>query len=114
MGQLACPDYTGSRGTRCSLSRYGRTVKLPLAQDWRRHTPVPRETKKWRRLYRRRTAVERVIGRLKGHLLLDVLRVRGGLAKVRVRLTLSLLVMLAAALGMAQQHRWPDLRRLVA
>lgn len=88
-------------------------MKLPLAQDWRRPTPVPRETKKWRRLYRRRTAVERVFGRLKGHLLLDALRVRG-LAKVRVRLTLSLVVLLAAALGMAQQHRWPDLRRLAA
>lgn len=113
LGKLACPRYTGEKGVRCTLSSYGLTVKLPLAQDWRRHTPVPRETKKWRRLYRRRTAVERVFGRLKGHLLLDALRVRG-LAKVRVRLTLSLVVMLAAALGMAQQQRWPDLRRLVA
>jgi len=113
LGKLECPRYTGAKGTRCSLSPYGLTIKLPLAQDWRRHTPVPRETKKWRRLYRRRTAVERVFSRLKGHLLLDVLRVRG-LSKVRVRLTLSLVTMLAAAWGMAQQHRWPDLRRLAA
>lgn len=113
LGKVTCPRYTGAKGVRCSLSSYGLTVKLPLAQDWRRHTPVPRETKKWRRLYRRRTAAERVIGRLKGHLLLDALRVRG-LPKVRVRLTLSLVTMLAAALGMAQQQRWPDLRRLTA
>jgi len=75
-------------------------VKLLLTQDWRR-------------FYRRRTAVERVFGRLKGHLLLDALRVRG-LPKVQVRITLSLVVMLAAALSMAQRQRWPDLRRLTA
>ena len=113
LGKQACDRYTGAKGTRCSLSPYGLVLKLPLAQDWRRHTPLPRETKKWRRLYRRRTAVERVIGRLKGHLLLDALRVRG-LPKVRVRLTLSLVVMLAAALSMALRQRWPDLRRLTA
>jgi len=113
LGKQACDRYTGAKGTRCSLSPYGLVLKLPLAQDWRRHTPVPRETKKWRRLYRRRTAVERVNGRLKGHLLLDDLRVRGK-AKVTVRISLSLLTLLGAALSMAQQQRWPDLRRLVA
>ena len=97
----------------CSLSPYGLVVKLPWRQDPRRTPPVPRETRKWRRLYRRRTAVERVFSRLKSHLLLDVLRVRG-LAKVRVRVTLSTLVLLAAALGMTQQERWRELRTLVA
>jgi len=113
LGKLACDRYTGAKGTRCSLSAYGLVLKLPLAQDWRRHTPVPRETKKWKRLYRRRTAVERVFSRLKGHLLLDALRVRGT-AKVAVRLSLSLLALLGAALSMAQQQRRGDLRRLVA
>lgn len=113
LGRMACDRYTGAKGTRCTLSTYGMVIKLPLAQDWRRHTPLPRETKKWRRLYRRRTAVERVFSRLKGHLLLDALRVRG-LAKVTVRLSLSLLALLGAALSSVQQQRWPDLRRLVA
>lgn len=34
----------------CSLSPYGLVVKLPWRQDPRRTPPVPRETRKWRRL----------------------------------------------------------------
>ena len=29
---MACPRVTGAKGVRCSLSAYGFTVKLPLAQ----------------------------------------------------------------------------------
>ena len=36
-----------------------------------------------------------------------------GIAKVTVRALLSLLVMLAAALGMARRQRWKELRVLV-
>jgi SRSO17 transposase len=73
---------------------------------------VPRETKKWKRLYKLRTAIERVNSRVKELLGLDHLTLRG-IAKVTVRSLLSLLVMLAAAAGMAQRHRWQDLRVLV-
>lgn len=111
LGQHACSPRSGHGP--CSTSPYGLVVKLSYRQDLRRTPPVPRETRKWRRLYRRRTAVERVFSRLKSHLLLDALRVRG-LVKVRVRVTLSTLVLLAAALGMAQRQRWRELRTLVA
>ena len=44
---------------------YGRTVRVPRAIDLRRFPALPRATKKFERLYRGRTAVERVNGRLK-------------------------------------------------
>lgn len=111
-----CPQAVG-KGVcqsrfRCSTSPYGYVLKLPILQDPRRHSPVPRETKKWKRLYKLRTAIERVNSRVKGLLGLDHLTLRG-IAKVTVRSLLSLLVMLAAAAGMAQRHRWQELRVLV-
>jgi IS5 family transposase/transposase len=97
----------------CTASPYGYVLKLPIMQDPRRYAPVPRETKKWNRLYKLRSAVERVNSRVKGLLGLDRITLRG-IAKVRVRSLLSLLVMLAAAVGMAQRHRLKELRVLVA
>lgn len=104
-------DHKGT--DRCSLSPYGLVVKLNMKDDPRRYVPVPRETKKWQRLYKRRTAVERVNSRLKQNLLLDELRVRG-LPKVKVRIGLNLLVMLAIAVAMAQRERLGDCRRILS
>ena len=73
---------------------------------------MARQSKKWARLFRRRTAVERVNSRLKEHLQLDEQYVRG-IGKVTVNATLSLLVMVGASLAMARRERWKDLRRLV-
>lgn len=102
------------RGTdRCSLSPYGLVIKLNMKDDPRRYVPVPRETKKWKRLYKRRTASERVISRLKENLLLDELKVRG-LLKVKARVGLNLLVMLAIAVGMAERDRLGDCRRILS
>ena len=41
------------------------TVRVQRAVDFRRFPPVPRATKKFERLYKGRTAVERVNGRVK-------------------------------------------------
>ncbi len=64
-----CPEAV-SKGVcksrfKCTVSAYGYVLKLPIADDPRRHPPVPRESKKWQRLYRLRTAVERVNSRMK-------------------------------------------------
>jgi len=111
-----CPEAVGkgvclSRFP-CTSSPYGYVLKLPIKEDPRRHPPVPRETKKWQRLYRLRSSVERVNSRVKALLGLERMTLRG-IAKVTVRALLSLLVMLAAALGMAQHHRLKELRVLV-
>ncbi len=111
-----CPEAVG-KGVcksrfKCTSSAYGYVLKLPIADDPRRHPPVPRETKKWRGLYRMRTAVERVNSRVKELLGLGKVTVRG-IGKVTVRAILSLLVMLAIGVGMAQRHRFKELRCLV-
>lgn len=45
--------------------RYGKTVRVDCNVDLRRFPPIPRATKKFERLYRGRTSVERVNARLK-------------------------------------------------
>jgi hypothetical protein len=112
-----CPHVLGKAQCksrfRCTSSTYGYVVKLSIADNPRRHPPVPRETKKFQRLYRLRTSIERVNSRVKELLGLDRLTVRG-IGKVTVRAVISLLVMLAVGVGMAQRHRFKEVRSLVA
>lgn len=103
----ACP-----LGGRCTASAYGAVRKVRIAEDCRRYPGLWRESKKWTRLYKKRTAVERVNGRLKDFLLLDELTIRG-LAKVRMHVSLGLLVMLAGSWAMASQERWKEVRQTV-
>lgn len=57
----ACP----SEG-KCNAGRpYGLQARIACALDLRRFPPIPRATKQFERLYKGRTAVERVNGRLK-------------------------------------------------
>jgi len=50
----------------CNAGRpYGKTVRVPRETDLRRFPALPRATKKFERLYKGRTAVERVNARLK-------------------------------------------------
>jgi IS5 family transposase/transposase len=112
-----CPEAAGKGKCRwrfkCSASSYGYVLKLAvMKEDPRRHLPIPRESRKWARLYRLRTSVERVNSRLKELLGLGKITVRG-IAKVTVKALLSLLVMLAAAVGMAERHRLKEVRTLV-
>jgi len=58
-------------------------LKLPIKDDVRKHPPIPRETRKWARLYRLRTAIERVNSRLKGLLGLGSITVLGNKAFIR-------------------------------
>lgn len=67
----------------------------------RRNPLVPRETKRWRDLYRGRASVEREFGRLKHHYGLAPLRVRG-LAKVQLHADLTMLARLSQALARAR------------
>lgn len=97
----------------CSTSAYGRVLKVKIADDPRRFPGLSRDSHKWRRLYRKRTACERVNARLKNYLLLDEQRVRGR-GKVTVQVAMSLLVMLASAISMAKLDKLENVRRIVA
>jgi hypothetical protein len=54
-----------SDGVCNSGKKYGRTVRIRQELDLRRFPPIPRATKQFERLYKGRTAVERVNARLK-------------------------------------------------
>jgi transposase, IS5 family len=111
-----CPETVGKAVCqsrfKCTASPYGYVLKLPIADDPRRHPPIPRESQKWQRLYKLRTAVERVNSRVKELLGLGSITVRGK-AKVAVKALLSLVVMLAAAVAMARRNRLAELRVLM-
>ena len=62
---------------------------------------IPRDSDEWRRLYRRRSAVEREFGFLKHHLGLAALRVRG-IERVRLHADLIMLARLAQAVSRAR------------
>jgi len=56
-----CPNHR-----RCNAGKkYGKTVRVKREIDLRRFPPIPRATKQFERLYKGRTAVERVNGRMK-------------------------------------------------
>jgi hypothetical protein len=67
----------------------------------RLHPLIPRETLRWRKLYKGRAAVEREFGRLKNEWALAPLRVRG-LDRVRLHADLTILAKLTCALARAR------------
>jgi transposase len=67
----------------------------------RLHTLIPRETLRWKGLYRGRASVERAFGRLKNEWALAPLRVRR-IERVRLHADLTILSQLTTALGHAR------------
>ena len=56
-----CPN-----DSQCNAGKkYGKTVRVDRTIDLRRFPPIPRATKKFERMYKGRTSVERVNARLK-------------------------------------------------
>lgn len=87
----------------------GHSVRIKLSEDRRVFTPVARSSYKWKVLYKMRTAVERVNGRLDTDFGFEDHYIRGQ-RKMELRVGLSLIVMLAMAVGRIKQKR-PDLMR---
>jgi hypothetical protein len=81
------------------------TGECKPASTWikadRMHTLVPRDTKRWKQMYRRRGAIEREFGRLKHDWALLPLRVRG-LERVRLHADLTMLAKLSCTLERAR------------
>jgi len=98
-GRAACPVAGG--------------LRVPLTVDRRIFTPVDRSSYAWKRLYKGRTAVERVNSRLDVSFGLEVHTIRGQ-RKMQFRAGLALCVMLALALGHIRERRPEKIRSLVA
>jgi hypothetical protein len=76
----------------------GKTYKIKISYDERVFLPVARDSIKFARLYKGRTAVERLNGRLDRDFMFENHCIRG-LKKMRVMVSLSLLFMNAMAIG---------------
>jgi len=94
------------------VGAYGRIVRIPLETERRTFTPVARASYAWEREYRHRTAVERVNSRLDTSFGYEQHFIRG-LGKMRLRMDLTMLVMLAMAVGRIQAEQPEQLRSLV-
>ena len=95
------------------VGEYGRVARVPLDYDRRIFTPLARHTAKWEKAYDRRTAVERVNSRIDRVLGFELHTIRG-LAKMKMRVTLALVVMLAMALGRIRANQADLMRSLTA
>lgn len=97
----SCPSDATCNGAR----RYGLTVRVKQEIDLRRFPPIPRATKQFERLYKGRTAVERVNARLKIFWGLDDGQVYGA-RRFHGHVGAVLVVHLALATVLAQAERY--------
>jgi len=106
---------------RCPARHYGRqckgekecpvkaSIRIPLATDRRIFTPLARSSYRWKDLYKKRTAVERVNSRLDVSFGFEQHFIRGQV-KMQFRCSLALCIMLAMAVGRVKEKQ-PDLMR---
>ncbi|MBN2324766.1 MAG: transposase [Spirochaetes bacterium] len=102
-------------GYECNGERWcgvGRAVRIPLEEDRRVFTPLARSSYRWKSIYRKRTAVERVNSRLDVSFGFERHYIRG-LQKMQLRCSIAFCVMLAMALGRIRQKQEEYLRSLV-
>ena len=92
---------------------FGRVIRVPLDLDRRIFTPIARHTAKWQTAYDRRTSVERVNSRIDQVLGFERHTIRGK-AKMEMRVSLALVVMLAMALGRIRAGQSDKMRSLIA
>ena len=118
-----CPaaafDFECAGRTECEklspagVGNFGRIVRVPLELDRRIFTPIARPTDKWKKAYNLRTSVERVNSRIDRVLGFEHHNIRGK-AKMEMRVTLGLLVILAMALGRIRAGQSDKMRSLTA
>ena len=95
--------------SRCGV---GHSVRISLEEDRRVFTPLARSSYAWKRVYKKRTAAERVNSRLDVSFGFERHFIRGR-KKMKLRMGLSLVVMLSMALGRVRQKRQALMRSLV-
>jgi hypothetical protein len=90
----------------------GRIIRIALETNRRTFTPQARDSKTWQREYDHRTAVERVNSRLDVSFGFERHYIRG-LAKMKMRAGLALVIMLAMAVGRIRAGQKDQMRSLV-
>lgn len=109
---------------RCPASHYGmlcpgknqcsasRGIRIPLSENYRIFTTVPRNSRNWSTTYATRTTVERVFSRLDTSYGFDHIKIKG-LARVRQMAAMSLIVMLSLAIARSRRQQVDKIRSLV-
>jgi len=95
------------------VGAFGRVIRVPLELDRRIFTPIARPTAKWKKAYNRRSSIERVNSRIDQVLQFEHHTIRGH-AKMEMRITLALIVMLAMALGRIRANQADLMRSITA
>ena len=103
-GEQRRMHYEGyDRQKKCLRYSYkGKTYKIYTSYDERVFLPVARDSKKFKRLYKGRTSVERLNGRIDRDYMFEDHCIRGH-KKMKLMLSLTLLTMNAMALGKINQ-----------
>jgi hypothetical protein len=98
---LPCPSMEKCNGEK----KYGLVVRIPCEEDLRRFPAIGRATKQFERLYKGRTAVERVNARLKIFWGVDDGNVIGA-RRFHAHVGVVMVVHMALARWLAKQPRW--------
>lgn len=95
--------------------RYGynnnKVYSIELSTDERIFTPIARNSNKWKKIYNKRTALERINGRLDRDFNLENNKVRG-LKKAIVIIDIMMIGMMAMAKGHIINNRLENIRKL--
>lgn len=107
--KFRCPHATGKVDcplgmAACSSSNYGMVVKVDAKDDLRRFCSPHRDTKHWKKLYNKRTSVERCNSRMKTYLAADDMYV-WGIQKVMTHQYLNAIVLFVSALFSAASKK---------
>lgn len=107
-GKAACHQAGG-----VEPGEFGRIIRVNLNEHDRRiFVPTPHGSPRWKRGYKRRTALERINNRIDNSFGFEKHFIRGQ-AKMQTRLGLALAVMMAIALGHVKADRKEQMRSLV-
>lgn len=125
--KMAYAGLEADRGTlkyRCPARHYGyeckgerdclvkNSIRVYMSENRRLFTPLPRASFSWEKLYKKRTAVERVNSRLDVSFGFEKHFIRGQ-KKMNFRCSLALCVMLAIAVGRVKEKKPELIRSLV-
>ncbi|MEJ2507155.1 MAG: transposase [Ignavibacteriaceae bacterium] len=106
-----CPAiHYGLNCKGCKKCPVKTVIRIPMEIDRRIFTPVARSSYKWKRIYKKRTSVERVNSRIDNLLGFENHKIRG-LKKMSIRLLISFCILLAMAKGRIKNNEQEKLRQ---
>lgn len=111
--KFRCPaKYYGYSCEGASECKVKKSIRITRKTDLRIFTPISRASRKWKNLYKKRTAVERINSRLDVSFGFEQHTIRGQ-DKMTIRLSIGFAVMLSIALGRARENNSKLMRSLV-